>query len=113
MPTEPPFGSGAKGPAACVQQSGNHVTKHDNYGVGRERRRMFRCQPVICKAYNFAGVVTRQVSESCRCDHCENNVASHEGPRVDRHYDLPVAQAPRLRRWWGRGSPAPRPPTGY
>ena len=64
MPKEPPFVSGTKGLAACVQQSGSHVTKHGTYGVGHERRRMFWCQPVNCKAYNFAGVVTRLMSES-------------------------------------------------
>lgn len=93
MPKGRPVGSGAQALPACVQHPESHVVKNGTYGIGHERRQMFRCQPVKGKAHNFAGAVPRLVSESHRCDHCENTVASHEGPRVARRYDFPVAQA--------------------
>ena len=54
---------------------------------------MFRCIPTKGTIHKFAGAVPRLVNESHSCDHCENAVASHQGPRVAHRYEFPVAQA--------------------
>jgi len=61
--------------------------------VGNDRRQMFRCIPAQGMVHKFAGVVPRLVMESHSCDHCENPVATHQGPRVAHRYEFPVAQA--------------------
>ncbi|MDF1597738.1 MAG: hypothetical protein P1T08_16785 [Acidimicrobiia bacterium] len=67
--------------------------KNGTYGTGNDKRQMFRCIPTDGPVHKFAGVIPRLVNESHSCDHCENTVASHEGPRVAHRYEFPVAQA--------------------
>jgi len=88
-----PFGSGAKDLPACGKHPGSRVIKYGTYGQGHDRRQMFRCMPTGGEAHKFAGAVPRLPSESQSCDHCENTVASHQGPRVAHRYEFPVAQA--------------------
>jgi hypothetical protein len=77
----------------CGQHRGSRVVKNGTYGSGHNRRQMFRCLPDVDGAHNFAGTVPRLVAEGHSCDHCENPVAAHQGPRVAHRYDFPVAQA--------------------
>ena len=88
-----PFGSGAKDLPECSQHPGSRVIKYGTYGNGRDRRQMFRCTPTKGDPHNFAGAVPRLVMEGHSCDHCENPVATHQGPRVAHRYEFPVAQA--------------------
>jgi hypothetical protein len=69
------------------------VVKNGTYGNGHGKRQMFRCWPMRGTAHNFAGAVPRLVAEGHSCDHCENTVESHQGPRIARRYDFPVSQA--------------------
>ena len=88
-----PLGSGAKDLPECGQHTGSRVIKNGTYGKGNDRRQMFRCFPNKSNPHNFAGAVPRLVMESHSCDHCENTVSSHQGPRVAHRYEFPVAQA--------------------
>ena len=88
-----PIGSGAKDLPACGEHPGGRVVKNGTYGSGNDRRQMFRCIPTQGKPHKFAGALPRLVNESHSCDHCENTVASHQGPRVVQRYEFPVAQA--------------------
>lgn len=70
------------------------VVKNGRYGAPGHRRQLYRCVPADgSPAHSFAGAVPRLVAEAGSCDHCENPVASHEGPRVASRYAFPVAQA--------------------
>ena len=57
------------------------------------RSQTARCIPADEPVHKFAGALPRLVNESHSCDHCENTVASHQGPRVVQRYEFPVAQA--------------------
>jgi hypothetical protein len=77
----------------CDLHPGSRVVKNGTYGLGHEKRQTFRCYPLGGGFHKFAGAVPRLVAEGHSCDHCENPVASHQGPRVAHRYDFPVSQA--------------------
>jgi hypothetical protein len=77
----------------CDQHPGSRIVKNGTYGSGHEKRQAFRCYPSDSEFHKFAGAVPRLVAEGHSCDHCENPVASHQGPRVAHRYDFPVTQA--------------------
>lgn len=78
----------------CVLHPDGRVTKHGRYGKPGHQRQMYRCWPSDgSPAHNFAGTTPRLVAEAGSCEHCENPVASHEGPRIASRYAFPVAQA--------------------
>ena len=88
-----PVGSGSKDLPSCEEHPTSRVIKYGTYGSGQDRRQMFKCLPASGAAHKFAGVVPRLLNESHSCDFCENNVATHQGPRVAHRYEFPVAQA--------------------
>lgn len=70
------------------------VVKNGRYGAPGHRRQLYRCVPADgSPPHSFAGAVPRLVAEAGSCEHCENPVAAHEGPRVASRYAFPVAQA--------------------
>jgi hypothetical protein len=70
------------------------VVKNGRYGSPPHQRQRFRCHPADGSApHNFAGTTPRLVVAGGSCDHCENPVAEHQGPRVARTWRFPVAQA--------------------
>lgn len=89
-----PAGSGAQGLEPCPDHVDGRVTKNGLYGREPHRRQLYRCYPADGSApHSFAGVTARLVAEAGACDHCENPVATHQGPRVAHGYRFPVAQA--------------------
>ncbi len=78
---------------SCGQHPTSRVIKYGTYGTGHDKRQMFKCLPATGSAHKFAGAVPRLLNESHSCDHCENTVATHQGPRVAHRYEFPVAQA--------------------
>lgn len=77
----------------CDLHPDSRVVKNGTYGSGHEKRQAFRCYPSSGGFHKFAGAVPRLVAEGHSCDHCENPVASHQGPRVAHRYDFPLSQA--------------------
>ena len=94
MPRGRPIGSGARDLEPCPKHPGSRVVKNGRYGKPPHRRQMFKCYPKgPASPHNFAGETPRSLSETGLCEHCENHLEAHEGPRHPSHYEFPVAQA--------------------
>lgn len=89
-----PVGSGTKVRETCATHTDGRVVLFGKYGKEPNRRQMYQCIPADgSKRHKFAGASPRLVADAATCGQCENPVAAHEGPRVARTYDFPVAQA--------------------
>ena len=99
-----PVGSGAQGLEPCPDHADGRVTKNGLYGSEPHRRQLYRCYPADGSSpHSFTGVTARLVAEAGACDHCENPVAAHQGPRVAHGYQFPVAQAAAALAMVGQG----------
>ena len=89
-----PVGSGAQGLEPCPEHAGARVVKNGLYGTPPHRRQRYRCYPKDgSSSHVFAGATPRLTIDAGSCEHCENSVAGHQGPRLAKTYCFPVVQA--------------------
>lgn len=99
-----PIGSGTQGLEPCPQHPHGRVVKNGLYGKAPHRRQRYRCYPSDgTKSHVFAGDTPRLISEAGSCEHCENPIEQHQGPRVARTWRFPVAQAGKALVMVGQG----------
>lgn len=99
-----PVGSGTSGLEPCPEHPDGRVVKNGLYGQAPHKRQRYLCHPGDgSPPHAFVGITPRLRSEAGSCDHCENPVSEHEGPRVPRTWRFPVAQAAQALVMVGQG----------
>jgi len=68
--------------------TGSKVKLDGTYGKPGHRRQRYKCRPKAGNPHVFTELLPREESWHGACDHCERQVARHEGPKAPRHFQF-------------------------